>query len=49
MLADLLPVILATRMQPQRIGRAASQRRWQQKNRKHLRAYKRAWRAARAV
>jgi|GEM_PF-6337520 len=45
-LADLVPVVLASKMvreETKEPGMPASRRRWQLKNREHLRAYKREW------
>lgn len=46
-LADLVPVLLATKIERRRIGRAEEQRRYQRKNRKKLNAYQRQWYHAR--
>jgi hypothetical protein len=46
-LADLVPVILQTRMKLPAQDRDVVQRRWQIKNREHLRRYKKAYDAQR--
>lgn len=41
----MIPVLLQTAMPRRKVGHAEAMRRWQRKNRDHLRRYKRAWRA----
>jgi hypothetical protein len=46
-LADLVPAVLATRMERRKIGRAVVQRRYKERNRAKLNAYRRKWHAQR--
>lgn len=46
-LIDIVPIVLQTKIKRRPMDRAEIQRRWQLKNREHLRRYKRAWDAKR--
>lgn len=43
MLADLVSIVLATRIERQPIGARESKRRWAARNRAKLRVYQREW------
>ena len=48
-MSDLIPMLLATRIEKRKLTRTEIQRRWREKHRAQWNAYRREWRARKAA
>lgn len=46
-LSDIVPIVPATRIERPKLAPGEAQRNWQKRNRPHVNAYRRLWRAQR--